>query len=402
VAIVAGGKAGRQVDVIVVGAGPVGFLTALGLARHGLEVRLLEAEAVINDSPRAAVYFPTTVKFLDQLGVLEDACEVGLQSTEFCYWVPEHGVRVPVDTSIGLPAGEKYPYNLHFWQHILAQLVMRHLERLPNAAVLFNHRVTALAQDSSGVTLTVESPDGPVQMRSGWVVGTDGARSTVRHLLGLPFEGHTWPERFVATNLRYDFAKYGYLNANMVQDPVNWAVVARLGLDNLWRCTYGEDSTLPEEEVLRRVPEHYEAIFRPSGKYEIVAASSYRVHERCAPKFRVGRALLARDAAHVCNPCGGMGLTTGVIDAMQLVDYLASVIGKRRDESVLDFYATERRRVYLEVTTPIATGFKQQLAESDPEKRAAGTARMRAMAVDPSIASSTHLAELLLGRPLPQ
>jgi len=394
-------EAGRRVDVIVVGAGPVGFLTALGLARQGLEVRLLESEAGINDSPRAAVYFPTTIKFLDQLGVLEDACEVGLKSTEFCYWVPEHGVRIPVDTSIGLPAGEKYPYNLHFGQHILAQLVMRHLKQLPNAEVLFDHRVTALTQNSSEVTLTVEGPDGPLQMRSSWVVGTDGARSTVRHLLGLPFEGHTWAERFVATNLRYDFGKHGYLNANMVQDPVDWAVIARLGQDNLWRCTYGEDATLPEDEVLRRVPQHYAAIFPTSEPYEIVAASSYRVHERCAPTFRVGRALLAGDAAHVCNPCGGMGLTTGVIDAMQLVDYLSSVVLKRRDESVLDYYAAERRRVYLEVTSPIATGFKQQLAESDPEKRAAGTARMRAMAEDPSIASSTHLAELLLGKPLP-
>ena len=68
---------------------------------------------------------------------------------------------------------------------------------------------------------------------------------------------------------------------------------------------------------------------------------------------------------------------------------------------VLHYYSSERRRIYLEITTPIATGFKQQLAESDPEKRAANTARMRAMAEDPSIASSTHLAELLLGRPLP-
>ena len=91
----------------------------------------------------------------------------------------------------------------------------------------------------------------------------------------------------------------------------------------------------------------------------------------------------------------------GVRSCDPLVDYLPSVIQKRRDESALDYYAAERRRVYLEVTTPIATGFKQQLAESDPEKRAAGTARMAAMAKDPSIASSTHLAELLLGRPLP-
>ncbi len=83
----------------------------------------------------------------------------------------------------------------------------------------------------------------------------------------------------------------------------------------------------------RRIPEHYAAILPSSEPYEIVASSPYRVHERCAPRFRVGRAMLAGDAAHACNPCGGLGLTTGVIDAMAAADVLTAVIQKRRDDS---------------------------------------------------------------------
>lgn len=392
----------NQAEVIVVGAGPVGFLTALGLARAGIEVRVLEAEAGINDSPRASMYFPTTVKILDRLGLLAEALEIGLATTDFCYHVPEFGIRIHVDTKIGLPPDEPYPYNLAFGQHILAQLVMSHLQRLPNARVLFNHRVVGLAQDSSGVTLTVETTNGREQMRSNWVVGADGARSAVRHLLDLPFEGHTWPDRFVATNARFDFGKYGFDTANMVADPVNWAVVARLGRGDLWRVTYGEDANLPEEEVRRRIPEHYAAILPASDPYEIVASSPYRVHERCAPRFRVGRAMLAGDAAHACNPCGGMGLTTGVIDAMAAADVLTAVIQKRRDESALDFYSTERRRVFLEVSSPLATEFKRRMAERDPAKRQEDAAMMRRMVEDPASApSATHLAKLLFGEPMP-
>ena len=76
--------------------------------------------------------------------------------------------------------------------------------------------------------------------------------------------------------------------------------------------------------------------------------------------MRVGRAVLAGDAAHACNPCGGMGLTTGVIDAVKLIEVLTAVIQKKRDETVLDFYAEERRRVFTEITSPIATGYKRQ------------------------------------------
>lgn len=392
----------NQAEVIVVGAGPVGFLTALSLARAGIEVCVLEAESGINDSPRASMYFPTTVKILDRLGLLEEALAIGLATTDFCYHVPEFGIRIHVDTKIGLPPDEPYPYNLAFGQHILAQLVMSHLQRLPNARALFNHRVVGLAQDSSGVTVTVETPQGREEMRASWLVGADGARSAVRHLLDLPFEGHTWPDRFVATNVRFDFGKYGFATANMIADPVNWAVVARLGRGDLWRVTYGEDAKLPEDEARRRIPEHYAAILPGQDSYEIVASSPYRVHERCAPRFRVGRALLAGDAAHACNPCGGMGLTTGVIDAMAAADVLTAVIQKRRDESALDFYSTERRRVFLEVSSPLATQFKRRMSECDPGKRQEDAAMMRRMVEDPASApSATHLARLLFGEPMP-
>jgi len=194
----------RREGVIVVGAGPVGFLTALGLARNGIPVTLLEAEAQINDSPRAAVYFPTTVKILERLGLLADAIAIGLKSWTFTFRVPSTGTVVAVDNRLATDDRDN-AYNLHFGQHILARLVMQHLERLPHTQIRWNTRVVGLKQDAKSVTVTADTRDGPIELQADWVIGTDGGRSAVRHLLGLPFEGHTWPERFVATNLFYDF-----------------------------------------------------------------------------------------------------------------------------------------------------------------------------------------------------
>ncbi|MBI2994943.1 MAG: FAD-dependent monooxygenase [Gammaproteobacteria bacterium] len=381
----------------------MGFLTALGLARNSIPVTLLEAGPAIAESPRAAVYFPTTVKVLDQLGVLDDALTIGLKNIYFCFRVLETGEIVMVDTTTSMPPEERYPYNLHFGQHILAGIVMDHLTRIADAQVWFNHTVVDLEQNGSGVTLSVDTPDGRKEIRSDWVVGADGANSSVRRLLGLPFDGHTWPDRFVATNVSYPFDQYGFAPANMVADPVNWAVVARLGRENLWRVTYGEDASLPEGEVRRRIPDHYRAIMPSQDEmYEIVAASPYRVHERCVPTFRDGRVLLAGDAAHVCNPCGGMGLTSGVIDAKALAQVLSAVILGKAGERVLGFYSEERRRVFHEVTSPVATEFKRRLSEKDPEKRRADARIFREIAENPKAApQSALLSAQIEGRPMP-
>lgn len=391
----------RTECVTVIGAGPVGFVTALGLARAGVPVALLDAAPGINDSPRAAVYFPTTIQILDQLGLLEDTLRIGYISTRFSYRILATGEAAHITHQFA--PGSSYPYNVHFGQHLLAELVQQHLKADHGIEVQWSTRLTGLAQDASGVTLTVETAEGVREVRSDWVVGADGARSSVRHLLGLPFEGHTWPERLVATNVEYDFERHGFESANMIADPVHWGVVVRLGRENLWRVTYAEDARLPEDTTAERIPQHYAAILPdPDASYRVIASSPYRVHERCVPSFRVGRVLLAGDAAHVCNPCGGMGLTGGVIDAKALVDVLTAVLLREAAESVLDFYAIERRRVFLEVSSPAATAFKQRMSQPDLELQRKDFEEFRLQAGTPEqTAMSTSLAERVLGRPMP-
>lgn len=393
---------GAQQSVVVVGAGPVGFLTALGLAQKGISVTVIDAEPAIVRSPRAAVYFHTTLAILDKLGLLEEADAIGYRNSGFAMRWPATGEIVQSDMRDNPEPGQRITHNLHFGQHLLAELVMAHLLRLPNARVRWSHRLTGLEQDADGVRLDVETPTGPTEFRADWVIGSDGARSTTRRLLGLEFAGHTWPDRFVATNIEYDFAAHGFADANMVIDPVDWAVIAKLGNDNLWRVTYGEDASLDEAAILERLPERFARILPGAEPYRIDNFSPYRVHERCATSFRVGRVLLAGDAAHACNPCGGLGLTTGVIDADALIAVLGAVILGEAEEDVLDFYAQERRRVFLEVTSPLATNFKRMLAESDPARQAADKAQARANAeIHHDSGAATTLSRMIFGTPMP-
>src|SRR5690606_33682684 len=102
----------------------VGFLTALGLARQGIEVTVLDSEPAVVTSPRAAVYFHTTISILNKLGLAEDAHAIGLASSEFMMHWPETGERVASDMRDALEPGQEYDHNLHFGQHILAELVM--------------------------------------------------------------------------------------------------------------------------------------------------------------------------------------------------------------------------------------------------------------------------------------
>lgn len=390
-------------DVVIVGAGPVGFLVALGLARQGIEVTLIDAEAAIVNSPRAAIYFPTTLEVLDRLGVIEDCLAIGYRCERLAMRYPETGEVIAFDYAKGALADQTYNFNLHFGQHELAGVVQDHLERLPNAQILWQHRLVDLAQDCDSVLLGIETPEGRKEISARWVIGTDGARSTVRRLLDLPFEGFTWPDRFVATNVEVDFRSLGFFDTNMVVDPVNWAVIARLSKGNLWRCTFGEDGALDEATMLERIPERYKAYMPEGTPYRIVQAAPYRCHERSAPSFRVGKVLLAGDAAHVCNPCGGLGLTTGVMDANALYPLLGAVIHGRLGEGVLDDFARERRRIFLEITSPGAQHFKTQMSEPDPVRRAEQREALRQAMKDPSTAQmAAVISRRIMGDPLPE
>jgi 2-polyprenyl-6-methoxyphenol hydroxylase-like FAD-dependent oxidoreductase len=371
-------------DVIIVGGGPVGFISALGLAQAGVRVGIIEAEPQIVTSPRAAVYFWSVLDGLERLGILEEAEAAGVRKQDYTYLVRATGERI--EYSIEVLAGHtSHPYNLHLGQHRLTEIAMRRLRTFSNASIRFGTRLQTLRQDAGGVTLSVQTEHGTEELRARWVIGADGAGSTVRRLLGLSFDGMTWLERFVATNVYYDFERHGYSRATFVIDDRFGAVIVVLNNEGLWRCTYMEDATLPEETFRERLPQVYEAILPGGGPYVLDQASPYRMHQRSAGRYRVGRVVLAGDAAHVTNPTGALGLTSGLFDSYALHPALAAVVLEGADEAVLDRYAAARRETFVDRASPQAIANKRLVyhANGGGRELEEALAGLRRLATDP-------------------
>ena len=230
-----------QQHVLIAGGGPVVFVTAL------------EAEPAIVTSPRAMVCHWSVLEHLEGLGILEDAMRKGFTKQDYCHIVFRTGERI-YWTLAPLADETRHPYNLHLGQNDLAEIARQRLANYPEAQVRFGTRIDGIAQDAHGVTATVTGPGGTEALRADWLVACDGGSSTVRQkILGMNFFGVTWPERFVATNVRFDFEAAGYARANFMMDDVYGAIIAKIDDTGLWRITVMEDAALPLDGVTDRI-----------------------------------------------------------------------------------------------------------------------------------------------------
>jgi len=354
--------------VIIVGAGPSGLLLALFLAKEGISVQVLEAAAEIDNQPRATHYGPAGVHELQRAGVLEAIRKEGFLP-EHVSWRQEDGTVIAQLQQGHIPLHSRVtslPVNR------VTQVILDALRQHPNARVDFNHKIVTVAQDGNKAWVEATTPVGTQNFEADYVVGCDGASSTVRHsLFGDSFPGYTWAPWLVATNVYFDFAALGWDDINFVLHPKNWYMAARITKDGLWRVTYGEDGSLTRDECIERQQARFKAMLpgHPEpGQYKLVNISPYHVHQRCSEKFRVGRVLLAADAAHLCNPFGGMGLTGGIVDVGGLYDCLSGIYHGLADEGILDKYDETRRRIFAEHIDKLSTANLNRVMMAEPEK----------------------------------
>ena len=373
--------------VIVAGAGPVGLLTALALASQDIPVTVLEAEPALTHDLRAGTYHPPSLEIMARYGVTDEMHETAIKVPRWQMRDRKQGVIVEWDLS-EIADLTPYPYRLHFEQHKLTPLLYSRLMRFPHAEVRFSHTVTKVEQNADRVTVSTQTPDGQeARFESDWLVGADGGRSAVRRCIGAELEGFTWPERFVVIGTSVDLAARGYAYNAYVADPDEWCALFKMpgeGPPGFWRVLFpvppdeSDETALSAQSVERRM-QGFEQI---GGQYPVVSKIIYRVHQRVARKFRIGRVVLAGDAAHLNNPLGAFGLNGGIQDSDNLTEKLGKICRGEADAALLDLYERQRRTVNLEFVQEYSIRNFKRLAAKTPEERQANIDDLRRTGAD--------------------
>jgi len=360
----------REERVFIVGAGPVGLVAAASLVRAGVPVTVFEAGGDLSEESRASTFHPPTLDMLDPLGAAAPLIAQGLKAPKFQYRTISHGLLAEFDFGL-IADATAHPFRVQSEQSKLTRILLEQLREHPDFEIAFNSPVRDVTQDDAGVTVTFER-DGRNETRSGrWLIGADGASSSVRRALGITFEGFTWPDRLLVVSTPFDFHAVipGLTAVNYVADPERWHFL--LQIPGLWRVMFLVKENESDEQARTRVFANalMAGIVPGISHYEIAHTTLYKVHQRVAKTFRLGRVFLAGDAAHINNPLGGMGMNGGIHDAINLTDRLAALWHGKTDDAELDRYDRQRRSITLETIQTQSIANKRNLESPGPAFR---------------------------------
>lgn len=333
-------------QVIVAGSGPVGSITAWWLAEQGIDVMLLEAGADCAADLRASTFHPPTLEMLEESGVTDMLLDRGLKAPVFHFRDRARDEVFSLDLS-EIDDVTRYPFRIQCEQFHMARKVADMIDKHPRAEVHFSHRLSYFEQDDDGVTAYVETPVDVKKIRAQYIIGADGASSIVRKLLGIEFDGFTYPEKFLCLTTPEPLENYfdDLAWVNYVSDPDQWQVILRV--PSLWRVLVpvsedDADADLLADDNRDRIFSH---LLKTDKKIETHHRTIYRVHQRVAKTFRQQRAFIIGDAAHLNNPLGGFGMNSGIHDARSLTERLGKVMNDNADDGLLDQFDRQRRTV---------------------------------------------------------
>ena len=389
--------------VIVIGAGPVGLCLSLALAQAGAEVCLIEmlgADNFLEQVPRAGTNHPATLELFERIGLYEKLEPRGIIAPLFHYWDRRKHQLIAAFDHAHLKEDTRFPYVLQCERIKVVEEALKLAKAHSNIDVRLSTTFTGFTQAGESVTASVTNRAGERESVSGaYLVSAEGARSIVRRGLGIEFEGFTYPDRTLNIEVAYDFRKHGYTERNYISDPHEWSNLFHWkGPPDRWRIHFpvepeAEETALTQAEALQARLQR----FLPTGKpFDIVASNLYIVHQRVAQKFRIGRAILAGDSAHVNSPIGAMGMNSGIHDAFNLAEKLTRILRREAGEDVLDRYERQRRHVALQHTQAQTIRNKRLLAEKDPATRERNHAELRRTAEDPKLARAFLLRSSLI------
>jgi len=356
--------------LIVVGAGPVGLTTALGLHFYGLPVEIFEEDAELSRDTKAGTILTRTIEAFRRYGVADQVLARALRLDEIgdIERATNKTVR-SVRTGI-LRDDTRYPFVINLPQHHLEPILQAALEARRPGALRLRHRLASFRSGPDGVVAVFETPEGRREVEGSYLLACDGGRSTVRSELGVAVEGVSLDVRMMLVDIRVDLdvanpRDYPYLA--YFSDPQEWMILVRQ--PHCWRFLYplapGADEPSPDalkEKVLRFIGE-VDAV-------EVLNSIVYRVHHRIATQWRRDRVFLMGDAAHLITPMWALGLNTGILDALNLPWRLAWVLRGWAGDALLDGYEREQRPVAAQGSAEMAEGARKYMAGQKAEVKA--------------------------------
>ena len=369
--------------VIVVGAGPVGCVASAVLAARGIRVTLLEAAQELPKELRASTFHPATLDLLEKYGVVAAMISRGLIAPRFAYRDRRKGVVAEFDLTT-LADSTNHPFRLQCEQNKLCEILLEGLNKSPNVMVRFGAEVAAAINQRDQATVRLANGD---TLTADFVLAADGAASAVRKSLDLGFEGMTYEDRYLVVSTSVELADHLHDLAyvNYISDPNEWLVLLRTV--GFWRALFpvGEQESdtqaLSDESAQRRL----NGVVPRTAPYDIAHRTIYRVHQRVADSFCVGRVVLLGDAAHINNPLGGMGMNGGIHDAILLGASVAAVLRDGLDETRLHHHAALRRTLAINYVKRHTHENATSLAAADGASRARALDLMAARAADPEM-----------------
>ena len=339
-------------EVVVAGAGPVGLVAALALARAGVAVTLLEKRDGLNAASKASTFHPPTLEILDALGVLGEVMAQGEVVRRIQYRTP--GGPFAEFAMSDLAGRTAFPFRLHLEQARVTPVMLARLAAMPGARVMLGTAFAGLEQADGRVLVRARGAGGEVALRARYLVGADGAHSAVRQALGIAFEGEAYPHKILRVMTTDDLdavlpgiAPVTYLfnaprSISFLRMPDCWRIILRVP-DSIDDATALRDDWLAE-----RLAEVLPSWTRPPS---IAGRDIYGVARRVASRFAEGAAFLAGDSAHVTNTRGGMNMNCGMHDAFALAGAMASAL-RGGDPAGVARTSDERRRVAGEMLIP--------------------------------------------------
>ncbi len=328
------------VDVVIVGAGPVGLTLANILGLQGVRTLVLEERDTLIDYPRGVGLDDEALRTFQSIGLVEKILPHTVPNQILRFFDAKRRLlaeMAPPDARFG------WPKRNGFVQPLVDAELLGGLDRFEHVEVAWGHRMQTCNESTDGVTVELSSSGNSSTVRARYVVGCDGGRSATRQIMGVSFDGTTSPTRWLVIDLATD--PLGHPNSEVGADPVRPYVSISIahGIRRFEFMIHADESDEEAEDpaFIRRM---LAPLVPHPERVNVLRHRVYTHHSRIAGSFRTGRLLLAGDAAHLMPVWQGQGYNSGIRDAANLGWKLAAVVTGRATDALLDTYDVERRK----------------------------------------------------------